>query len=189
MRLTLLLLASLAAGPLYAADGHAVLRDASDWTASRFAPGGAYDAPPAARPATGIGYGQNLRGGINSNDARKVVSTTLRPNNASGADMGVRSLRITTRDAQDEGPLTITVRNGAGDVIGRERLGYEGKSANGRRVTTVFEDIDAAMVTVTFRTNSGPRGLGNGFSFRTKASTVCSCGGKTSGKSKGKGHK
>lgn len=158
-----------------AADGHDVLRSASDWSASDFAPGKAYREPAKTREATGIGFGQNLTGGLNSNDATKVVSKAYRPRTPDGRDRGVNALRITVRDGTDESWLGVTVRDLAGRVVGREIAKYEGAKANGKTRTFVFQDIDRAGVTVSFKTGKGKQGKGNGFSWKTSAEPVCGC--------------
>jgi len=209
MRLTLTLLAATLAAPVWAADGHDWLNRRVHWTTIGEAPGKAYTAPGGARQADNRRdtrklerFGQFLIGAVNSDDGLDLRSSALSPTE-DGKRLGVDGLRGVIRDGTDEDALTMQVykawqvkENGriVGDPIASKTWDYEGKSANGDRQRFNFRNLEAGAVAVRFVTGDGPRGLGNGFSWRVNDVTyICppdephQAAAKKSAKTAGKG--
>jgi hypothetical protein len=127
MRLTLALVATLAATPLTAADGHRMLSAARDWTTLEAEGCGLACESNGVRPATDIprAFQQNREGWLNSADASVIESKLAAP------EHGIAVLRGAIMDGQDEGTTRVQVFNFDGGEIFSKLYGYKGDKADG----------------------------------------------------------
>jgi hypothetical protein len=128
MRLTLALVATLAATPLTAADGHRMLSAARDWTTLEAEGCGLACESNGVRPATDIprAFQQNREGWLNSADASVIESKLAAP------EHGIAVLRGAIMDGQDEGTTRVQVFNFAGEEVFSKFYDYKGDNADGK---------------------------------------------------------
>jgi len=127
MRLSLALVAVLAATPLTAADGHKMLSAPHHWTTLAADGCGLACQDNGVRPATDVpaAFQQSRRGWLNSADASVIESKLVAPRH------GLAVVRGAIMDGQDEGTTRVQVFNFAGDEVFSKLYRYKGDKADG----------------------------------------------------------